>query len=118
MIDYYNKTFKARYHDFSVGDASSNYMLKVGPFDDPHSTLADGMTQQNDMMFSTYDAGHYRRRGTRCSEEYGKGGWWYHDCYKVNPNGLNVPNAEYSGGLHWRYKAFKASEFAITKTSN
>ena len=58
-----------------------------------------------------------------CSEEYGRGGWWYSACTDANLNGVyhHTPSApDYSGiwWYHWHgaYYSLKATTMMIQKT--
>lgn len=73
------------YSTFSIGDASTNFTLKVGDYisgnvgGNPNGTMA----YQNGMMFSTYDKNndpyHLSHPGQSCAVMFG-GAWWYNAC--------------------------------------
>ena len=71
------------YNQFSVGSASEEYPLTVGGFTGEGT---DWFTSHplNGMKFTTPDNDN-DKNGGNCAASY-KGGWWYNNCYYVNPN--------------------------------
>ncbi|XP_037777383.1 fibrinogen-like protein 1 [Penaeus monodon] len=78
---------------FSIGDENSKFKIKVSDYS-TESTLGDVLTEvdqngekynPNGMKFSTMDQDNDRREGKSCSKSFGYGGWWYNNCYRLNP---------------------------------
>ncbi|XP_042889426.1 fibrinogen-like protein 1 [Penaeus japonicus] len=78
---------------FSIGDENSMFKIKVSDYS-TESTLGDVLTEvdqngekynPNGMKFSTMDQDNDRREGKSCSKSFGYGGWWYNNCYRLNP---------------------------------
>ena len=91
MTHWDGKTLWAEYDRFSVGPELVNYELSVGGYD-RNSTAPDRMQYHNRMMFSTYDSDHDSLFDFNCARDM-KGGWWYKDCFMVNPTGMYVSGA-------------------------
>ncbi|XP_055925873.1 techylectin-5A-like [Argiope bruennichi] len=76
----------ATYSSFWIEDESAGYTLHIGSY---NGTAGDGIRDADNTKFSTKDkrndlADHV------CTEEK-RGGWWYRDCSRSNPNGVNFP---------------------------
>ena len=69
------------YNQFYIEDANVNYKLTVRGF---AGIGIDDFTYSNNMYFSTPDKDNDGGRGN-CAVGY-KSGWWYKNCYRVNPN--------------------------------
>ncbi|XP_047474475.1 fibrinogen-like protein 1 [Penaeus chinensis] len=78
---------------FGIGDENSKFKIKVSDYS-TESTLGDVLTEvdqngekynPNGMKFSTMDQDNDRREGKSCSKSFGYGGWWYNNCYRLNP---------------------------------
>jgi len=85
------------YRNFSVGDESSNYQLKVSNFVSDLNSLPvsipqyatnglDSLSSHDKQMFSTKDVDNDADDLTHCGQVH-KGGWWYKNCYAANLNG-------------------------------
>ena len=81
-IDFENGKY-VKYSSFAVGNAASKYTLTVSGYS---GTLQDGLTNHNNMKFSTYDQDN-DITGANCAIKY-KGAWWYHNCHNSNLNGM------------------------------
>ena len=92
MTAWDGKTFWAEYGNFSVGPESTNYRLVLRRYS-WDSTLCNSMLYQNGMMFSTYDRDNDRDWEGSCAGTH-RAGWWYYNCYHVNPAGVYL-----SGGV-------------------
>ena len=75
-----------QYEQFKVASAKDKYKLTVGGF---QGTTTDPMAYSNRMNFSTKDNDN-DRADYNCPLAWGpkspQGGWWYKDCWRVNPN--------------------------------
>ena len=73
---------EAMYNTFTVRDESSDYQMTVSG----HSgSLGDGLSNHNNMKFSTFDHDRDAHTSFNCAD-YHKGGWWYKSCFSVTPN--------------------------------
>ena len=79
-----NKTWShLHYKQFKVGSSSAEYPLTIGGF--TGITTNPFVTHPlNNMKFSTSDNDNDRRSGN-CAAVYSSG-WWYNNCYYINPN--------------------------------
>ena len=75
-----------QYEQFKVASARDNYKLTVGGF---QGTTTDPMATHNGMSFSTKDRDNDQWE-KNCALANGptspQGGWWYKECWHVNPN--------------------------------
>ena len=94
-----NKRF-AKYSVFSVGNALTQYKLKVGTYS---GNAGNGLGWHNGMKFSTRDRDNDVSSG-KCARSY-KGAWWYRKCHVSNLNGqyLFGPHTSYANGVNWYY---------------
>ncbi|GBO04419.1 Techylectin-5A [Araneus ventricosus] len=79
----------AVYSPFWIEDEEAGYTMHIGDYD---GTAGDGIRDADNTKFSTKDkrndvADHV------CTEEK-RGGWWYRNCSRSNPNGVHVPGGE------------------------
>ncbi|XP_055925640.1 techylectin-5A-like [Argiope bruennichi] len=87
----------ATYSTFWIDDENAGYMLHIGSYD---GTAGDGMKTSNEIKFSTKDKKNDKATNPCTTLE--KGGWWYNDCGRSNPNGLNVPGGKNDRKyMHW-----------------
>jgi len=94
----------ARYADFSIGDAASEYRLAVSGYT---GTAGDSLSDHNGIQFSTIDRNN---AGNTCTSEYGA--WWYTSCHSSNLNGryLGGVHESYADGVEWSsYKGYNYS---------
>ena len=75
-VDLANSDHKAHalYANFSIGDPSEGYKLKLGPFVEDKSTASDSLREYNGNMFYTWDSDG--PDSNSCAHSAG-GGWWY-----------------------------------------
>ncbi|XP_054767445.2 ficolin-1-like [Lytechinus pictus] len=75
-----------KYWTFTLSDEIGNYTMKISDMD-PNSNGGDGLSEHNNMPFSTYDRDNDGMLATNCARQNG-GGWWYHgnDCFTSNLN--------------------------------
>ena len=60
----------------------------------------DSLSYSVGARFSTKDRD---KTALKCAETMEKGGWWYKDCGKCNPNGVYFSDLEYDrSGIHWQ----------------
>ena len=112
----------AFYSSFKVGQGPG-YQLTVAGFERTMSTLRDSLRQHNGGNFSTLDKDQDRSAGS-CSQQFGRGGWWYKDCFHSNLNGNNfIEKTEQNNkGITWvekkslpTYYHFKESKMMIIR---
>ncbi|PAA63932.1 hypothetical protein BOX15_Mlig019144g2 [Macrostomum lignano] len=79
----------ADYAGFQVGDASTGYRMTYREMLRHRSSVSfDAFLEHHkDMRFSTMDRDNDVSRYS-CSNECGRGGWWFKDCHHVNPNAV------------------------------
>jgi len=89
-FEFKNKTRSyLHYNMFKVGSASEKYSLTIGGFTgitptDPFSTF-----QHSGKKFSTYDNDNDPWSGNCAKTLHNakdNGGWWYNECWHINPN--------------------------------
>ena len=106
----------AKYSLFEVGAEYTGYKLHVSGFSGS-SGIADSLSYQDGMKFSTYDADNDNSALKSCSMSY-KGAWWYHDCLHSNLNGeydeYQVLDSEYT--ISWSNKRLQFSEMKARRT--
>ncbi|KAI9576121.1 angiopoietin-related protein 6-like [Glossina fuscipes] len=97
LEDYHGNTKYARYDAFEVGPESQRYKLKLGSY---KGDAGDSLSYHENAGFHTKD-----NDGTKkCVRDY-KGGWWYKNCLRTNPNGIyyRTEKAAFLGsGIYWR----------------
>ena len=87
--------YYAKYSSFSVGDSTLKYTLSVSGYKYSGNAGYDSLSFHNGMKFTTLDQDN-DNAGVNCaSMQYGRGGFWYNNCYNANPNG------EYNSYLYW-----------------
>uniref|UniRef100_A0A8C3KZQ6 Fibrinogen C-terminal domain-containing protein n=1 Tax=Chrysolophus pictus TaxID=9089 RepID=A0A8C3KZQ6_CHRPC len=87
MEDWNNKHKHAFYQIFSIEDEANSYRLHVDGFS---GTVEDSFAwYHNKRSFSTPDSGNI------CAE-ISHGGWWYHQCFFSNLNGVYYKGGRYS----------------------
>ncbi|XP_071835590.1 uncharacterized protein [Apostichopus japonicus] len=73
------------YDGVLVGNEEIKYRLQLGSYNG--STVFDYMDYHRGMKFTTYDQDNDKSQSQTCSVRH-KGGWWYNNCYSINPNGI------------------------------
>ncbi|XP_010123223.1 PREDICTED: angiopoietin-related protein 7-like [Chlamydotis macqueenii] len=87
LEDWNNKHKHAFYQVFSIEDEANDYRLHVDGFS---GTVEDSFAwYHNKRSFSTPDSGNI------CAE-ISHGGWWYHQCFFSNLNGVYYKGGRYS----------------------
>ncbi|XP_071177653.1 ryncolin-4-like [Mytilus edulis] len=84
LEDFEGNTAWTKYTKFNIGDATTNYKLKVSGYFE-NSTAGDSLTYHNGGMFSTYDRDN-DIAFLSCAVRY-EGAWWYQRCHQSNLNG-------------------------------
>eukprot|EP00092_Neocalanus_flemingeri_P066574 GFUD01081120.1.p1 GENE.GFUD01081120.1~~GFUD01081120.1.p1 ORF type:complete len:287 (+),score=65.93 GFUD01081120.1:76-936(+) len=87
FLTWSGQRFFATFHAFQVGPAP-RYQLNIGEFEEDSNTDATFLLYHNKQGFSTMDLDQdgYEKS---CTQERGKGGWWFYKCYHSNFAGLN-----------------------------
>ncbi|XP_063436679.1 fibrinogen-like protein A [Mytilus trossulus] len=91
LEDFEGNSRYAEYSKFSVGDATTNFILNIDGYS---GDAGDEIGNSNDMMFSTSDRDNDRDQNLNCAKDL-RGGWWYYFCLRSNLNG------RYSKGNNW-----------------
>uniref|UniRef100_H3ASL3 Si:ch211-203k16.3 n=1 Tax=Latimeria chalumnae TaxID=7897 RepID=H3ASL3_LATCH len=87
LEDWNNKQKYARYVSFSIEEEANHYRLHVNGFS---GTVEDSFAwYHNKRSFSTPDTGNI------CAE-ISHGGWWYHQCFFANLNGVYYKGGRYN----------------------
>ncbi|XP_066554213.1 angiopoietin-related protein 7 isoform X2 [Amia ocellicauda] len=87
LEDWNNKHKHALYESFSIEEEANHYRLHVNGFS---GTVEDSFSwYHNKRSFSTPDTGNI------CAE-ISHGGWWYHQCFFSNLNGVYYKGGRYS----------------------
>ena len=124
LTDYEGQAYTALYSDFSAGDSSTNYKLRVSGYNVSQSTLPDSLTttgssesylkknsyqtknsylNHKDMAFSTTDRDNDMAGGSCANAYRGGGGWWFNYCGLTSLTGTNLNDKtkdDYSG-IYW-----------------
>ncbi|XP_062121202.1 fibrinogen-like protein 1 isoform X2 [Drosophila sulfurigaster albostrigata] len=87
----HGSTYNARYDDFKISNEENGYALSLGKFD---GTIKDGMRDNENMKFSTFDHNNDKRDYYNCAVLY-ESGWWYNYCFS------SYLNAPYGPKLFW-----------------
>ena len=109
-------TAYAEYDSFTVGDATSNYILNIGPYT---GTAGDSLRYHNNMPFTTRDRDNDPHNNLQCAV-FRQGGWWYRSCAFSNLNRLYLGSGNsVVKGITWRYwknlESLKRSEIKIKR---
>ncbi|XP_037898013.1 fibrinogen-like protein 1 isoform X1 [Glossina fuscipes] len=97
LEDYNGNIRTATYDAFEVGSESQRYKLKLGSYE---GDAGDSLRYHENAGFHTKD-----NDATRRCVKYHKGGWWYKNCLRANPNGIYYPSevaASLGTGIYWR----------------
>uniref|UniRef100_A0A665UJD3 Fibrinogen C-terminal domain-containing protein n=1 Tax=Echeneis naucrates TaxID=173247 RepID=A0A665UJD3_ECHNA len=94
----------AHYHSFRIDDEENQYRLHVSGFS---GTVEDSFSwYHNQQSFSTPDTGNI------CAE-ISHSGWWFHQCFYSNLNGVYYKNLLGPDGIVWF--SWKDSDFYSLK---
>ncbi len=119
LQDFDDDSAYAKYVDFYIGDAASNYTLRIGGYNG--GTAGDSLTgdhSHNGRPFSTYDRdnddGSYR---SNCAASW-HGAWWYKNCFRSHLNGRYTQGHTGGRGITWfdwknSWQSLKASTMMI-----
>uniref|UniRef100_UPI0037E72B24 angiopoietin-2-like n=1 Tax=Semicossyphus pulcher TaxID=241346 RepID=UPI0037E72B24 len=87
LQDWSNAHRHALYHTFRIEDEENHYRLHVSGFS---GTVKDSFSWYHDLQsFSTPDTGNI------CAE-ISHAGWWFHQCFYANLNGIYYKGGRYS----------------------
>ena len=117
--------FVARYSQFSVGDAASQYELfaagYTGNAGDTFTDTSISLAYLVGMKFTTKDNDN-DLQPYNCAHIY-KGAWWYRNCHNSNLNGQYLwgDHASVADGINWKpakgyYYSMKTSIMKIRRT--
>ncbi|XP_019856541.1 PREDICTED: fibrinogen C domain-containing protein 1-like isoform X1 [Amphimedon queenslandica] len=108
LEDFEGNTAYANYSTFSISNASTDFILKVGDYNS--GSAEDSMTGHNGRKFSTRDRDN---DGNDCAQTF-TGAWWYTRCYFSNLNGqyFNSSTTNRQGiiWVTWRLITLKFTE--------
>ena len=98
-FEFQNKTRSyLHYNVFKVGSATDEYPLTISGFTGITPTDPFAAGRHNGQKFSTYDNDNDKHSTFNCAAIVGRskdnGGWWYDNCWYINPNYKYNP-AEY-----------------------
>ena len=97
-FEFQNKTRSyLHYNVFKVGSATDEYPLTISGFTGITPTDPFETTPHNGQKFSTYDNDNDKWSGNcaiHVNKAKGNGGWWYTNCWDINPN-LKYNPAQY-----------------------
>ncbi|XP_021371950.1 microfibril-associated glycoprotein 4-like isoform X2 [Mizuhopecten yessoensis] len=90
----------AAYQTFVIENETQKYKLTLGGFD---GNVVDQFDNHNQYYFSTFEVDN--DISTRNCAEFGRGGWWYRNCYMCNLNGLYTTDTglNVSRSMNWNY---------------
>ena len=88
-FEFQNKTRSyLHYNKFKVGSTTDEYPLTIDGFNG--ITPTDPFAYHNNRKFSTYDNENDPSSKFNCAAKVNNakdnGGWWYNDCWHINPN--------------------------------
>ena len=91
------RIYNSTYGSFQVANEADNYRLHVDQFIGGNGGNAFMYTSNpdhlhNGQQFSTHDRDNDIDDGS-CGEKF-KSGFWFADCWRINPNGLYRPNTQ------------------------
>ncbi|XP_044251433.1 fibroleukin-like [Drosophila takahashii] len=86
----------AHYDNFQIGSEEEFYKLKrLGRYSGSANS-GDGLRNQEERNFSTFDRDNGAWGGYNCMESY-SGGWWYSACDR------SLPNGKYNYDVEWPF---------------
>ncbi|XP_071131152.1 microfibril-associated glycoprotein 4-like [Mytilus edulis] len=98
LTDFDGITGFAKYSTFSVGNASTNYILTVRGY---NGNIGNGLWYNSGMSFTTKDRDNDRDSTVNCANTR-NGAWWYNRCTNVNLNGQYLQRWKYDiNGITW-----------------
>ncbi|CAG2222401.1 Tenascin-R,Ryncolin-2,Ficolin-1-A,Ryncolin-1,Fibrinogen C domain-containing protein 1,Tenascin-N,Fibroleukin,Fibrinogen-like protein 1,Ficolin-2,Tenascin,Ficolin-1,Fibrinogen-like protein A,Ficolin-1-B,Microfibril-associated glycoprotein 4,Ryncolin-3,Ryncolin-4 [Mytilus edulis] len=98
LTDFDGITGFAKYSTFSVGNASTNYILTVRGY---NGNIGNGLWYNSGMSFTTKDRDNDRDSTVNCANTR-NGAWWYNRCNNVNLNGQYLQRWKYDiNGITW-----------------
>ena len=90
------------YGSFSVADGSDDYRLHIDQFqggNGGNAFMYDEPWNHTGARFSTTDRDNDDSE-KRCATQY-ESGFWFDDCWYINPNGLYRPSITCDGDIGW-----------------
>ncbi|XP_063407211.1 microfibril-associated glycoprotein 4-like [Mytilus trossulus] len=123
LEDFNGNSRYAEYSEFSVGDDTANYTLKISGFSGNagDSMMFGGSFDHNGMMFSTKDRDNDKSASIDCATDC-NGGWWYNSCHGANLNGayLGPIYSNLCNGVIWyawkrEYISLKTTKMMIKR---
>ena len=109
LQDWDNKSRESTFDFVRLSDESDKFRILAGGYHgnagDPfHTPNMDDSMQS--MRFSTYDNDNDMNSKTSCARTFSSG-WWFNNCFLVNPNGIWYPSPTYGGkipnGIIWNF---------------
>jgi hypothetical protein len=100
----------AKYANFSVGDESDKYRLKLALYS---GTGGDSLTYHNNRLFTSKDQDNDSNSGN-CAISY-TGAWWYGHCHHSNLNGKYLGQGAKGNVWYYFQNAHIALKFSEMK---
>lgn len=107
LHDWNNQTRTSSFDFVNIADEADNFRILAGGYHgtagDPFHTTNFGDRMQS-MRFSTFDNDNDMSPMTSCARTFSSG-WWFNNCFVVNPNGIWYSSPTYGGetpnGIIW-----------------
>lgn len=113
LFDFYDSRVYAEYKYFKIDGERDRYTLHVG---NHTGTAPDGLSNHNNVRFSTPDQDHDEWLDYHCAKEW-TAGWWFNNCWFVILNGpyYNTTDVKYRGisWNDWKSEQLKHVEMKI-----
>ena len=80
--------FTLKLQTFFVGDATTNYVIRFTGYSQSSDRVKEDLfySSYDGMMFTTRDRDN-DLKSYNCASDKNRGGWWYKNCARINPNG-------------------------------
>lgn len=115
MATFEDESAWAQYRTFSVGNASTGYLLSVSKYSGTAGNcLTTSKQGSNGQKFTTYDNDQDGSVPSNCAVQY-QGAWWYNCCHCTNPNGLylNGTTTSYAKSVFVVWATFKGYSYSL-----
>ena len=113
LADFSSNRVYAKYTDFTVGNAASNYTMTVSGYS---GTAADSLSQDSGQQFTTADRDN-DIFVQNCAQGR-RGAWWYRACTFANLNGYYFPSTGQTvSWWHWKltWERLKFTEMKLRR---
>ncbi|XP_059175494.1 ficolin-2-like [Physella acuta] len=96
-MKYKGNDFYAVYRGFKIENEAAKYKMSFSSFSG--GNVRDEFSQHKGMMFTTIDSDNDELYNDNCAVSR-SGGWWFHNCYRVNVNGEWASRVDLKG-IQW-----------------